>query len=819
MEHLSHMTEDQKIAVQEHFAQKFAAEREAHEEEERMRTHAQEEQDPRSEAHPTTATVTTLEQAFSAGMAMNKTGTYTKVVQQTEPAVFTGVFKKGEDRQMRVMFFEAQMTALFRQEDCLEAVETTEHIRVGVKGADIQALKDEFGTVKVEKAERAWQYLLRLIQCSSILQSIVVAGSPSEGWSIFKKHYKPQADAEKSSLTQAWYNLQMKVGESPNEYFGRGSVIRGRLSSHGVTFSDHDANKHFARNLSPAFGVQKSILLANSDLSYQVLEDVVLSAHGEMEMAREQEARTGTGHALVVPGLGQGNGGIQQGGRGGARSGRARNRRGGQQQQQQHPQQQQQHQQQQQQQQQVSGRGGGGSGWRETPQQWNAGYRGSGGRGGNTRYGDGRTQASWGRGRGLPSYSPPSGGYDYSRYPTNFPRPVGNQPPVHGAAPTRPGGGTVPGGRPPPRWPNRTQPWQHSYGQANVAASAAAAATNGHAFLTQGFDPTVAEHAEAVYYEGYRQEDYYHADNSGHYEEDCNQYEYDQGYTYLPPPPPPLPPVMAPPYQHPSYTYPPPPPPPPPATAPQLQQPPPPPPPLQQQPMPSPAPVPTPSPSPGASPSPQGAPLHLLMAHAVPQGESVSSDGRVGIAGLGLAGQSSSKEVRGRVVGPPGSEIWISDNGATNHITNDSTNVYDWVKIPPGKEQVLIGNGKGMRVVGVGSLNLKMHSKTDFNVKLTGVYVTEGIGFNLFSLHDAQARQTITLDKDGVHLFQNRLTFPRDEIGSCLYATRMDPTPTTALNAVPALSGVSLEPPPCFQTAVTSISRVPPSLPLSLIHI
>ena len=340
MEHLSHMTEDQKIAVQEHFAQKFAAEREAHEEEERMRTHAQEEQDPRSEAHPTTATVTTLEQAFSAGMAMNKTGTYTKVVQQTEPAVFTGVFKKGEDRQMRVMFFEAQMTALFRQEDCLEAVETTEHIRVGVKGADIQALKDEFGTVKVEKAERAWQYLLRLIQCSSILQSIVVAGSPSEGWSIFKKHYKPQADAEKSRLTQAWYNLQMKVGESPNEYFGRGSVIRGRLSSHGVTFSDHDANKHFARNLSPAFGVQKSILLANSDLSYQVLEDVVLSAHGEMEMAREQEARTGTGHALVVPGLGQGNGGIQQGGRGGARSGRARNRRGGhQQQQQQHPQQ------------------------------------------------------------------------------------------------------------------------------------------------------------------------------------------------------------------------------------------------------------------------------------------------------------------------------------------------------------------------------------------------------------------------------------------------------------------------------------------------
>ncbi|CAN0019315.1 unnamed protein product, partial [Laminaria digitata] len=134
----------------------------------------------------------------------------------------------------------------------------------------------------------------------------------------------------------------------------------------------------------------------------------------------------------------------------------------------------------------------------------------------------------------------------------------------------------------------------------------------------------------------------------------------------------------------------------------------------------------------------------------------------IGIAGLGLLGQSNSEAIKGRVVGPPGSEIWVSAYGATNHITNDSSNVYDSVPVPPGKEQVLIGNGKGMRVRGVGRLNLKMHSKTDFNANLTGVYVTEGIGFNLFSLHDAQARQTMTLDKDGVHLFDNRLTFPRD---------------------------------------------------------
>ena len=130
----------------------------------------------------------------------------------------------------------------------------------------------------------------------------------------------------------------------------------------------------------------------------------------------------------------------------------------------------------------------------------------------------------------------------------------------------------------------------------------------------------------------------------------------------------------------------------------------------------------------------------------------------------------------------------MSDNGGKNQISNGPTNVYDWEAIPPGKKKVLIGDGQNMRVMSVGSLNLTMHSNTDFNFKLTKVYVTEGIGFNLFSLHDVQARQTITLDKDGAHFFDKRLTFPRDATGSCLYATRMNPAPTIRLTAVPALS-------------------------------
>ena len=129
----------------------------------------------------------------------------------------------------------------------------------------------------------------------------------------------------------------------------------------------------------------------------------------------------------------------------------------------------------------------------------------------------------------------------------------------------------------------------------------------------------------------------------------------------------------------------------------------------------------------------------------------------VGFAGSALASQNHDR-VSGRgTEGPAGSEFWVSDNGATNHITSDARNVYEWVEIPPEKRKVMAGHGKAMRVIGVGSLNLRMQSKTDFDVKLTGVYAAEGIGFNLFSLHQAQARQTIILDKEGAHLFDRQL--------------------------------------------------------------
>lgn len=74
----------------------------------------------------------------------------------------------------------------------------------------------------------------------------------------------------------------MKKHEPPNEYFVRGSVLRSHLALHGVAFSDVDANNFFARNIFRVFRVQKSFSLSNAELTSKVLEDVVISAHGEM---------------------------------------------------------------------------------------------------------------------------------------------------------------------------------------------------------------------------------------------------------------------------------------------------------------------------------------------------------------------------------------------------------------------------------------------------------------------------------------------------------------------------------------------------------
>ena len=268
------------------------------------------------------------------------------------PATFDVSCKEGEDSQQKVLIFTSQMNAYFGQERCLEAVKLLTPIKVGQPNVDRIALGAEFGAEFVDQAYRAWSILINTILYKPLLLQIQAPGSPSEGWKFFKKLYAPQSAAAKARVTQTWYSCSMKDGEAPNEYFARGSALRSQLGTHGAIHTDNDVDQHFARNLTPAYSVQNSILLAKEELSRKVLEDV-LHAYGEMEMAKGKRTRDGKGHAHFVADLGgRGNGGVERAGRGRRGLGKRGEGRGGQQcQQQQHPQQQHQHQQQQYQQQ------------------------------------------------------------------------------------------------------------------------------------------------------------------------------------------------------------------------------------------------------------------------------------------------------------------------------------------------------------------------------------------------------------------------------------------------------------------------------------
>ena len=285
---------------------------------------------------------------------------------------------------------------------------------------------------------------------------------------------------------------------------------------------------------------------------------------------------------------------------------------------------------------------------------------------------------------------PPPGGYDYSRYPSNFPHPVGNQPPIHAADPRKrcqncnelghvhqycawridPGQSRPP---PPHLHVRRVHP-QGSVDSRHGKTLTVKLILPPPPFkgmhrlpMCLTLPPPTLMRQHKIYDNDYG--DYY-------YEQPAPE---DYGYVdhqYMP-----TPPLQ---YQQPPDYY----------NYAQHQHPPPPP--QTQQPPSIHAPFPSSSPPPGAS-APPPSQLHLLTARSVPQGESELNPvvfGRVGCAGLALASQPPREAVGERTVGPVGSELWVSDNGATNHITNDPTNVYDWEAISPGKEKVLIGDGK-----------------------------------------------------------------------------------------------------------------------------
>lgn len=97
-------------------------------------------------------------------------------------------------------------------------------------------------------------------------------------------------------------------------------MLRNLFGTHSVIHTANDANQDFARNLTPDYSVQKSILLTKKD---EKCSRMLMNAYGEMEMAKEKEMRDGKGlTSFVANSGGRGNRGGARGcrfGRGGGK--------------------------------------------------------------------------------------------------------------------------------------------------------------------------------------------------------------------------------------------------------------------------------------------------------------------------------------------------------------------------------------------------------------------------------------------------------------------------------------------------------------------
>ena len=133
-------------------------------------------------------------------------------------------------------------------------------------------------------------------------------------------------------------------------------------------------------------------------------------------------------------------------------------------------------------------------------------------------------------------------------------------------------------------------------------------------------------------------------------------------------------------------------------------------------------------------------------------------------------------------------EVWVSDNAATMHMTQNGDGMYDCVAPSVDNDRVIVGGRAELRVEYYGKLDIKFHASEDVIVTLLNVAYVPQLGFNLFSLHAMQLQEQILLDSKGVHVFGGQLVFPRGPCGSKLSATRMKPSHDETLLAAAVLA-------------------------------
>ncbi|KAK2378919.1 WD40 repeat-containing protein HOS15 [Trifolium repens] len=76
---------------------------------------------------------------------------------------------------------------------------------------------------------------------------------------------------------------------------------------------------------------------------------------------------------------------------------------------------------------------------------------------------------------------------------------------------------------------------------------------------------------------------------------------------------------------------------------------------------------------------------------------------------------------------------WYPDSGASHHVTPEATNLSDSASLP-GTDQVLMGNGQGLSIASIGSMNFPSKSKPNSSLTLKHLLLVPSITKNLLSV-------------------------------------------------------------------------------------
>nr|XP_028952624.1 uncharacterized protein LOC114822440 [Malus domestica] len=163
----------------------------------------------------------------------------------------------------------------------------------------------------------------------SILETILEKDTSHQIWESMKKKYQGSIKVKRAQLQairRDFETLQMKNGESVNEYIGKAMSMANKMRIHGHKIEDNEVVEKILRSMAPKFDyVVSSIKESNDieDMSIDELQSSLLVHEQKLNRGGSQEqalkAFTFTESSSSRGGRGRGRGGHGRGNRDGGR--------------------------------------------------------------------------------------------------------------------------------------------------------------------------------------------------------------------------------------------------------------------------------------------------------------------------------------------------------------------------------------------------------------------------------------------------------------------------------------------------------------------